>query len=189
MAYWRKYGVDGRLIRIFNTYGERMDPEDGRAVVNFATQALRGQPLTIYGDGSQTRSLCHVSDLVRGIIAVMEGDGLGGEVFNLGNPDERTMLDLARAVLDACGVELPFDYRADAGRRPDAALPRHRQGAARPRLAADGQTGGGLAAPDRRIPAGTGQPGPCRQLASAPGTASIPAPRRSRARSSSSPPR
>jgi len=110
-AYWRKYGVDGRLIRIFNTYGERMDPEDGRAVVNFAAQALRGQPLTIYGDGSQTRSLCHVSDLVRGIIAVMEGDGLGGEVFNLGNPDERTMLDLAQAVLDACGVELPFDYR------------------------------------------------------------------------------
>lgn len=111
MAYRRKYDLDARLIRIFNTYGERMDPDDGRAVVNFATQALRGEPLTIYGDGSQTRSLCHVSDLVRGIVAVMEGEGLGGEVFNLGNPDERTMLDLARAVQDACGIELPFAFR------------------------------------------------------------------------------
>ena len=98
VAYWRRYGVDARLIRIFNTYGERMDPDDGRAVVNFASQALRGEPLTIYGDGSQTRSLCHVSDLVRGMVAVMEGAGLGGEVFNLGNPDERTMLELAEAV-------------------------------------------------------------------------------------------
>jgi len=110
IAYWRKYGTDARLIRIFNTYGERMDPADGRAVVNFAAQALRGEPLTIYGDGSQTRSLCHVSDLVRGIVAVMEGDGLGGEVFNLGNPDERTMLDLARAVQAICGTDLPYDF-------------------------------------------------------------------------------
>ncbi len=128
-AYWRHHGVDGRLIRIFNTYGERMDPEDGRAVVNFAAQALRGQPLTIYGDGSQTRSLCHVSDLVRGIVATMEVDGLAGEVFNLGNPDERTMLDLAHAVMDVCGVELAFDYRAmpadDPTRRcPDIAKAR-----------------------------------------------------------------
>ncbi len=110
VAYWRRYGVDARLIRIFNTYGERMDPDDGRAVVNFASQALRGEPLTIYGDGSQTRSLCHVSDLVRGIMAVMEGEGLGGEVFNLGNPDERTMLELAEAVQRVCGVELPFVF-------------------------------------------------------------------------------
>ena len=110
LAYWRKYGTDARLIRIFNTYGERMDPADGRAVVNFAAQALRGEPLTIYGDGSQTRSLCHVSDLVRGIVAVMESEGLGGEVFNLGNPDERTMLDLARAVQAVCKTDLPYDF-------------------------------------------------------------------------------
>lgn len=110
IAYWRKYGIDARLIRIFNTYGERMDPADGRAVVNFAAQALRGEPLTIYGDGSQTRSLCHVSDLVRGIVAVMEGEGLGGEVFNLGNPDERTMLDLARVVQAICKTDLPYDF-------------------------------------------------------------------------------
>lgn len=110
VAYWRKYGTDTRLIRIFNTYGERMDPEDGRAVVNFAAQALRGEALTIYGDGNQTRSLCHVSDLVRGIIAVMEGAGLGGEVFNLGNPDERTMLELAQAVQATCGTALPYNF-------------------------------------------------------------------------------
>lgn len=110
VAYWRKYGTDTRLIRIFNTYGERMDPEDGRAVVNFAAQALRGEALTIYGDGNQTRSLCHVSDLVRGIFAVMEGAGLGGEVFNLGNPDERTMLELAQAVQATCGTALPYNF-------------------------------------------------------------------------------
>lgn len=110
IAYWRRFGTDARLIRIFNTYGERMDPDDGRAVVNFVAQALRGEPLTIYGDGSQTRSLCHVSDLVRGIMAVMEGEGLAGQVFNLGNPDERTMLDLAHAVMAACGTDLPLAF-------------------------------------------------------------------------------
>lgn len=133
IAYWRKYGTDARLIRIFNTYGERMDPADGRAVVNFAAQALRGEPLTIYGDGSQTRSLCHVSDLVRGIVAVMEGEGLGGEVFNLGNPDERTMLDLARAVQAVCQTDLPYDFHPmpvdDPTRRcPDITKARQRLG-------------------------------------------------------------
>jgi len=133
IAYWRKYGTDARLIRIFNTYGERMDPADGRAVVNFAAQALRGEPLTIYGDGSQTRSLCHVSDLVRGIVAVMEGAGLGGEVFNLGNPDERTMLDLARAVQAVCKTDLPYAFRPmptdDPARRcPDITKVRQRLG-------------------------------------------------------------
>jgi nucleoside-diphosphate-sugar epimerase len=133
IAYWRKYGTDARLIRIFNTYGERMDPADGRAVVNFAAQALRGEPLTIYGDGSQTRSLCHVSDLVRGIVAVMEGAGLGGEVFNLGNPDERTMLDLARAVQAVCKTDLPYVFRPmptdDPARRcPDITKVRQRLG-------------------------------------------------------------
>ncbi len=133
IAYWRKYGTDARLIRIFNTYGERMDPADGRAVVNFAAQALRGEPLTIYGDGSQTRSLCHVSDLVRGIVAVMEGAGLGGEVFNLGNPDERTMLDLARAVQAVCKTDLPYAFRPmptdDPTRRcPDITKVRQRLG-------------------------------------------------------------
>lgn len=130
IAYWRRYGTDARLIRIFNTYGERMDPDDGRAVVNFAAQALRGEPLTIYGDGSQTRSLCYVTDLVRGIVAVMEGEGLAGEVFNLGNPDERTMIDLAHAVMAACEIELPLAFYPmppdDPTRRcPDITKARH----------------------------------------------------------------
>jgi nucleoside-diphosphate-sugar epimerase len=112
-------------------------------VVNFAAQALRGEPLTIYGDGSQTRSLCHVSDLIRGIVAVMEGEGLAGEVFNLGNPDERTMIDLAHAVMTACGTELPLVFHPDADRRSDAALPRHQQGATTPRLAVDDPPGSG----------------------------------------------
>jgi nucleoside-diphosphate-sugar epimerase len=110
-AYRREYGVDGRIVRIFNTYGERMDPQDGRVIVNFVTQALRGEPLTLYGDGSQTRSFCHVSDLIRGFVAVMEGEGLAGEVFNLGNPDERTIADFARLVQAACEVVTPIIRR------------------------------------------------------------------------------
>lgn len=109
-AYHREFGVDGRIVRIFNTYGERMDPDDGRVVVNFIIQALRGEPLTVYGDGSQTRSFCHVADLVRGLIAVMEAEGRGGEVFNLGNPDERTIADFATTIQQICGVSLPVIY-------------------------------------------------------------------------------
>jgi nucleoside-diphosphate-sugar epimerase len=108
-TYQREYGVDGRIVRIFNTYGERMDPEDGRVIVNFIGQALRGEPLTVYGDGYQTRSVCHVSDLVRGMVAAMEGAGLAGEIINLGNPDERTIADFARMVQAACGTDLPLE--------------------------------------------------------------------------------
>ena len=110
-AYHREFGVDARIVRLFNTFGERMDPEDGRVVVNFVLQALRGEPLTIYGDGRQTRSFCHVADLVRGLLAAMETEDLAGEVFNLGNPDERTIADFARAVQEACGVRLPVVRR------------------------------------------------------------------------------
>ncbi|HEU5327249.1 MAG TPA: UDP-glucuronic acid decarboxylase family protein [Thermomicrobiales bacterium] len=133
IAYWRAYGVAGRLVRIFNTYGERMDPEDGRVLVNFVMQALRGEPLTIYGDGSQTRAFCHVSDLVRGLQAVMEREGLDGEVFNLGNAQERTISDLARLVQQACDVDLPIVYEPlptdDPTRRcPDITKARTRLG-------------------------------------------------------------
>ena len=110
-AYWREFGVDARIVRIFNTYGERMDPEDGRVIVNFATQALRGEELTIYGDGRQTRSFCYVADLVAGIIAVAEGSGLAGEIFNLGNPNERTINEFAQLVQWACGTDLPTVHR------------------------------------------------------------------------------
>src|SRR3954447_16545059 len=97
MAYHRERGDDTRIIRIFNTYGPLMAPHDGRVVISFIRQALHDEPLTVFGDGKQTRSLCYVSDLVRGINLVMEGDFI--EPINLGNPQEITILDIAREVL------------------------------------------------------------------------------------------
>jgi dTDP-glucose 4,6-dehydratase len=97
MAYHRERNADTRIIRIFNTYGPRMDPHDGRVVISFIRQALNDEPLTVFGDGKQTRSLCYVSDLVRGINMVMEGDFI--EPINLGNPQEITIIDIAREVL------------------------------------------------------------------------------------------
>ncbi len=101
MVYVRTYGVDARIVRIFNTYGPRMDPEDGRMLPNFVSQALRGEPLTIYGDGSYTRSLCYVEDLVAGLRAAMESNlpDAAGRVYNLGNPEEHTVKDYAEMVL------------------------------------------------------------------------------------------
>jgi UDP-glucuronate decarboxylase len=101
MVYVRSYGVDARIVRIFNTYGPRMDPDDGRMLPNFITQALRDEPLTIYGDGSHTRSLCYVDDLVQGLMATMESDreDAPGRVYNLGNPDEHTVREYAEMVL------------------------------------------------------------------------------------------
>ena len=96
MAYHRTHGVRTRIARIFNTYGERMRRNDGRAVPNFISQALAGEPLTVYGDGSQTRSLCYVEDLVEGIARLLERDY--AEPVNLGNPKELTMLELARLI-------------------------------------------------------------------------------------------
>jgi UDP-glucuronate decarboxylase len=102
MIYVRSYGVDARLIRIFNTYGPNMDPEDGRMLPNFITQALNNRPMTIYGDGQYTRSLCYVQDLVSGMLAVMESNrpDARGRVYNVGNPEEHTILDYARIVLE-----------------------------------------------------------------------------------------
>src|SRR3954463_7926445 len=97
MAYHRERGADTRLIRIFNTYGPRMDPYDGRVVISFIRQALNDEPLTVFGDGSQTRSLCYVTDLVRGINLTMESDFI--EPINLGNPQEITIIDIAKEVL------------------------------------------------------------------------------------------
>jgi len=96
MAYHRAHGLDTRIVRIFNTYGSRMRTDDGRVIPNYFTEALRGEPLTVYGDGSQTRSLCYVDDLVSGILAVL--DGPDPMPFNLGTQDEITMLDLARLI-------------------------------------------------------------------------------------------
>ncbi|WP_034389023.1 UDP-glucuronic acid decarboxylase family protein [Deinococcus sp. YIM 77859] len=122
MAYHRHYGVDTRIVRIFNTYGPRMRADDGRVVTNFIHQALAGQPLTVYGDGSQTRSFQYVSDLVRGIMALM--DVPDPFPVNLGNPDEYTILQFAERIRDLIDPRLPIIHRplpADdpRQRRPD----------------------------------------------------------------------
>ena len=98
MLYIRTKGLDGRIIRIFNTYGPNMRKNDGRVISNFINQALDGKPITVYGDGSQTRSFCYVSDLVAGIMAVLFSDTTKGAVINLGNPQEYTMLEIAKKV-------------------------------------------------------------------------------------------
>ncbi|MBX6342698.1 MAG: GDP-mannose 4,6-dehydratase, partial [Thermomicrobiaceae bacterium] len=94
--------LDARIVRIFNTYGPRNDPEDGRVVPNFIMRALHGDPLPVFGDGEQTRSLCYVSDMVRGLRLAMDTEDARGEVINLGNPDERTVLELAQIILRLC---------------------------------------------------------------------------------------
>jgi len=106
MAYHRAHGVDTRIVRIFNTYGERMRLDDGRALPNFMGQALRGEPITVYGDGSQTRSFCYVSDLVDGIEKLLFTDS--HEPVNLGNPDEVTILEFAREILELSGSKSPI---------------------------------------------------------------------------------
>jgi nucleoside-diphosphate-sugar epimerase len=122
MAYHRAHDVDTRIIRIFNTHGPRMQVSDGRAVPNFMAQAIRGEPLTVYGDGSQTRSLCYVSDLVRGVLAALEkGDEMP---VNLGNPEEVTMLELAKVIVRLEGSKSPIEFRPlpvddPKQRRPD----------------------------------------------------------------------
>jgi UDP-glucuronate decarboxylase len=103
MEFVLRHGLDARLARIFNTYGPRTDPRDGRVVPNFCIQALKGEDLTVYGDGSQTRSFCYIDDMVRGLVLLMETEGLCGEVVNLGNPNEFTMIELAEEVLRLTG--------------------------------------------------------------------------------------
>ena len=98
MAYHRQQGLDTCIVRIFNTFGARMRPHDGRAIPTFLRQALQDKPLTVFGDGSQTRSFCYVDDLVRGLIALMESDA--HLPINIGNPEERTLLELAEAVVE-----------------------------------------------------------------------------------------
>ncbi|HEY5096628.1 MAG TPA: UDP-glucuronic acid decarboxylase family protein [Acidimicrobiales bacterium] len=127
MAHHRSLGTDVTIARIFNTYGPRLRPADGRLVSNFLVQALRGEPLTVFGDGSQTRSLCYVDDEIRGLIALFDSD-LTGPV-NIGNPDEYTVLELAHTVLELLGssspiVHLPLPVDDPSRRRPDITLAR-----------------------------------------------------------------
>jgi UDP-glucuronate decarboxylase len=124
--YHRENGVDIRVVRIFNTYGPRMNPDDGRVVSNFIVQALRGEDITVYGDGSQTRSFCYVDDLIEGFLRLMEQSETVGPV-NIGNPGEFTMLELAEVVLKQVGgkskivhKDLPADDPKQ--RQPDISL-------------------------------------------------------------------
>ena len=125
MAYHREHGLDVRISRTFNTYGPRMRPDDGRVVSNFIVQALAGKPLTIYGDGSQTRSFCYVDDQARGLVALLDSDHVGP--VNIGNPDEFTVLELAMTVLELTGsaselVSKPLPQDDPTRRRPDISL-------------------------------------------------------------------
>jgi len=131
MAYHRYHTLDTRIVRIFNTYGPRMRPHDGRVVSNFIVQALRGEPLTVYGDGSQTRSFCYVDDLVEGIIRLFEHGG--ADPTNIGNPHEFTVRQLAERVLALTGsksdiVKRPLPVDDPQVRQPDIALARETLG-------------------------------------------------------------
>ena len=122
MAYHRQQGVDTAIVRIFNTYGPRMRAHDGRAIPTFLRQALQGRPLTVFGDGSQTRSFCYVDDLIRGIVALSESDE--HSPVNIGNPNEFTLLELAKAVIEVTGSSSEIVYEAlptddPQQRRPD----------------------------------------------------------------------
>ncbi len=108
MAYHRYHGIDTRIVRIFNTYGPRMRADDGRVVTNFIAQGLRGEPLTVYDDGSRTRSFCYVSDLVEGMVRVLESDVV--EPVNLGNPREMTVLEFAKVVQRLTGGRSPIEF-------------------------------------------------------------------------------
>ncbi len=110
MDYHRQNGVDIRIVRIFNTYGPRMLQNDGRVVSNFIIQALRGEDITVYGQGSQTRSFCYVDDLIEGMIRMMNSEQFIGPV-NLGNPEEYTILELARKIIDMTGSKSKITYK------------------------------------------------------------------------------
>lgn len=109
--YVRKYNIDARIVRIFNTYGPRMRKTDGRVVSNFINQALQNEPFTIYGDGTQTRSFCFVSDLVNGLLKLMFTDNIKGEVVNLGNPEEFQMIEFAKKIAGMAGQTPKFVFK------------------------------------------------------------------------------
>ncbi len=103
MAYFREYGIDIRILRIFNTYGPRMRANDGRVVSSFITKALKNEEITVFGDGTQTRSFCYVDDMTEGIYKISLKDGIEGEVFNIGNPEEISIINLARLIVELTG--------------------------------------------------------------------------------------
>lgn len=131
--YHRQHGIEIKVARIFNTYGPRMHPRDGRVVSNFITQALNGEDITIYGDGSQTRSFCFMDDLIEGFLRLMESEASLTGPVNLGNPGEFTMLELAEKVLAITGskskiVHMPLPADDPKQRRPDITIARTKLG-------------------------------------------------------------
>ena len=134
MAYHRQQGVDTAIVRIFNTYGPRMRPHDGRAIPTFLRQALQDRPITVFGDGSQTRSFCYVVDLIDGIIRLAESGH--HQPVNIGNPNEFTLLELAEAVIEVTGSRSEIVLRGAADRRPAGPPARHHAGPRAARLGA-----------------------------------------------------
>jgi len=129
----RQFGTKIKVIRIFNTYGPRMDPEDGRVVSNFIVQALKNEPLTVYGNGSQTRSFCYIDDLIEGIMRMMQTDESFTGPVNLGNPEEVTVLEVAKLVLELTGSKSEIQFRPlpqddPKRRKPDITLARQTLG-------------------------------------------------------------
>jgi nucleoside-diphosphate-sugar epimerase len=110
MEFVRRRNVDARIVRIFNTYGPHNQIDDGRMIPNFITQAIKQQPLVIHGTGKQTRSICYVEDMVEGLLRALFTEGTTGEVFNLGNPDERTVLEWAETIIALCDSTATIEY-------------------------------------------------------------------------------
>ena len=133
MSFWRQRNVNATIVRIFNTYGPRMDADDGRAVPEFIRAVLRGEPLTVMGNGTQTRSFCYVDDLVRVLLLIAKDFAVAGQVFNIGNPAEITVMQLAEAVMSAAGCKRDILFAAaapddPAQRRPDISRVHDRYG-------------------------------------------------------------
>lgn len=122
-VHTRDFGMDVRIIRIFNTYGPRMDPHDGRSLVDFATKALKGETITVFGDGQQTRSYCYVTDLVNGVLSMMESEKTNGETVNLGNPHEQTMMELISAIQKILGTSGQIEHLPERSDDPKRRCP------------------------------------------------------------------
>ena len=154
--YHRQHRLDIKVMRIFNTYGPRMHPNDGRVVSNFIVQALRGDDITIFGDGQQTRSFCYVDDLVRGMHLLMDSEtGLTGPI-NFGNPREFTMLELAEKVLQKVGGRSTIVFKPLPERRPPAAQARYHQGDAAVPMGTESHAGTGARAHHCVLPQAAG---------------------------------
>jgi nucleoside-diphosphate-sugar epimerase len=123
MEYHRQYGCDARIVRIFNTYGPHSQLEDGRFIPNFITQALKNQPVTVHGTGEQTRSICYVEDMVDGLIRAMWTENTTGRVYNLGNPEEHSVLDWANMIIRLCGSTSKVAYEPKRQDDPERRRP------------------------------------------------------------------